>query len=91
MESNYSYDVTEIASKDIFDVEEYIKISLKNEEASISLANEIKEKFEKASKFPMLNHDCKYYGIDDDHYRYVKVNNYNLYCYVNVNIKKITF
>ena len=91
MESNYSFDITNIAALDVFDVEEYIKNTLQNNDASISLSNEIKEKIKEVCNFPMLNHNCKYYGIDDECYRYIKVKNYNFFYYVNKNDKRITF
>ena len=91
MESNYSFDITNVAALDVFDAEEYIKNTLHNSDASIMLSNEIKDKIETVCKLPMLNHDCKYYGIEEEYYKYIKINNYNLFYYLNKSIKHVTF
>ncbi len=91
MENNYSFDITYVAAQDIFDVEEYINNTLSNTDASIALAKEIKSKIEKVCKLPMANHDCRYYGIEDECYRYVKIKRYNFFYYVDKSDKKVTF
>lgn len=91
MESNYKFVITKIAADDIFEAEEYIKNVLLNNDSAVSLSEEIKEKIRKVCKLPMLNNDCKYYGIDDENYRYIKVKNYNFFYRVDKINKKISF
>lgn len=91
MKSSFTYKFTITASYEMVAAEEYIGKNLSNEDASNKLANDIRNAIIKVCKTPKINHNCRYYGIDDDNVRYIKVSNYNLFYYVDDEKKEIVF
>ena len=79
MTSKYKFLVSVSAKKDIDNTIDYIVNKLKNGQAATKLYNAINDKIDKICEDPMLSKDCRYYGIEDETVRRVKIKNYILF------------
>lgn len=79
MTSKYKFLVSVSAKKDIDNTIDYIVSKLKNRQTATKLYNAINDKIDKICEDLMLSKDCRYYGIEDETVRRVKIKNYILF------------
>lgn len=89
MDSNYTYKLTDTALDDIDNAINYIANILHAEESAKSLYYQIEEKIDIICKTPTIQHNCKYYNIDDENFRYIHIKNYALFFHINKTKKQI--
>lgn len=79
MAFKYKFLISEMAKNDIDTTIDYIANHLKNKQAATKLYDVINEKINILCTDPMLSKDCKYYGIEDETVRRIKIKNYILF------------
>ena len=79
MDSKYKLSISDTAKIDIDNTMDYITNNLKNTLAATKLYNAINDKLDAVCDDPMISKDCRYYGIEDETIRRVKVKNYILF------------
>ena len=91
MENKYSYGFSPIAVQDIDNVLYYISNELANPSAARAMYNLIFDRIDFLIQFPFGCSDCSIYGIDDTHFRHIKIENYVLVYKIDDATKKIWF
>lgn len=79
MDSKYKLSISDTARMDIDNTMDYITNNLKNSQAATKLYNAINDKLDAVCDDPMISKDCRYYGVEDETVRRVKVRNYILF------------
>lgn len=90
MASDFKYEFTDSASRDLDDILNYIAGNLKNPNAAKDLLDGIKAEIKNICSFPFSGEEVKNEFLVLQGVRRVTIENYNLYYYPEKNKKKLT-
>ena len=90
MASDYKYEFTDSASRDLDEILSYVSYELKNPQAAGDLFDGIKSEIKNICSFPFSGEEVKNEFVVLQGVRRVTIGNYNLYYYPEKNKKKFT-
>ena len=90
MASDYKYEFTDSASRDLDEILSYVSYELKNPQAAKDLLDGIKAEITNICSFPLSGEEVTNEFVVLQGVRRVTIENYNLYYYPEKNKKKLT-